>query len=75
MLAISGEERVDGIDAPTLKEAGIDLVSPTGAGSWPRPASPTSKPPDRRAEEMHATQEWKDALSQNGWTDAFVTGR
>jgi putative tricarboxylic transport membrane protein len=23
---------------------------------------------------MHDSQEWKDALSQNGWTDAFMVG-
>jgi putative tricarboxylic transport membrane protein len=26
-------------------------------------------------EEMHATQQWKDALVKNGWTDAFITGQ
>ena len=26
VLATSGEERLDGVDAPTLKESGIDLV-------------------------------------------------
>ncbi len=25
-------------------------------------------------EELHATQQWKEALVKNGWTDAFVTG-
>jgi putative tricarboxylic transport membrane protein len=25
-------------------------------------------------EEMHGTNEWKEALVKNGWTDAFVTG-
>jgi putative tricarboxylic transport membrane protein len=23
---------------------------------------------------MHDSQQWKDALAQNGWTDAFITG-
>jgi putative tricarboxylic transport membrane protein len=23
---------------------------------------------------MHDSQEWKDAVAQNGWTDAFITG-
>ena len=25
-------------------------------------------------EELHGTQQWKEALVKNGWTDAFVTG-
>jgi len=38
----------------------------------------TRAPPRRRLvkvlEEMHGTQQWKEALVKNGWTDAFVTG-
>ena len=26
------------------------------------------------ATSMHDSQEWKDALAQNGWTDAFMVG-
>ena len=25
-------------------------------------------------EELHGTQQWKEALVKNGWTDAFQTG-
>ena len=25
-------------------------------------------------EELHGTQQWKEALVKNGWTDAFETG-
>ena len=25
-------------------------------------------------EDLHGTQQWKEALVKNGWTDAFVTG-
>jgi putative tricarboxylic transport membrane protein len=25
-------------------------------------------------EELHSTQQWKEALVRNGWTDAFETG-
>jgi putative tricarboxylic transport membrane protein len=25
-------------------------------------------------EDLHATDQWKEALVKNGWTDAFVTG-
>jgi putative tricarboxylic transport membrane protein len=24
--------------------------------------------------DLHATDQWKEALVKNGWTDAFVTG-
>lgn len=77
VLAVSGDERLDGIDAPTLTEAGIDLVFTNWRG--------VLAPPDISEEqrdylvdvlsEMHATDEWREALEDNGWTDNFATGQ
>ena len=25
-------------------------------------------------EELHGTEAWEDALAENGWTDALITG-
>lgn len=76
VLAVSGEERVEGVDAPTLKEAGIDLTFTNWRGVL---APPGISEDDRAAmvkilEELHATDAWKEALVKNGWTDAFMTG-
>ncbi|VEG56197.1 periplasmic solute-binding protein [Mycolicibacterium aurum] len=76
VLAVSGEERVEGIDAPTLKESGIDLTFTNWRGVL---APPGISDEDRDAmvkilEELHATDAWKEALVTNGWTDAFMTG-
>jgi putative tricarboxylic transport membrane protein len=76
VLAVSGNERIDGVDAPTLNEAGIDLAFTNWRGIL---APPGISDDDRRAmvtvlEKLHATQAWKDALVKNGWTDAFQTG-
>lgn len=76
VLAVSGEERVEGVDAPTLKEAGIDLVFTNWRGIV---APPEIAGADRDAwiaalEKMHDTPEWEEALATNGWTDAFITG-
>lgn len=76
VLAVSGAERAEGIDAPTLTEAGIDLTFTNWRGILAPPGISTE---DRQAmvaalEKMHATQAWKDALTKNGWSDAFVTG-
>ena len=76
VLAVSSEERVEGIDAPTLKEAGIDLTF----ANWRGVLAPPGISDDAKAamvkvlEELHGTQGWKEALVKNGWTDAFVTG-
>ena len=76
VLATSGEEAVDTIDAPSLKESGIDLVFTNWRGVVAPPGI-TDAERDRLIavfEEMHETQEWKDALETNSWADAFETG-
>ena len=76
VLAVSSDERVEGVDAPTLNEAGIDLTFTNWRGVL---APPGISDDDRQGdgkvlEELHATQAWKEALVKNGWTDAFMTG-
>lgn len=76
VLAVSGDERIEGIDAPTLREAGIDLTFTNWRGVL---APPGISEEDRSRlvtllEELHATDAWKEALVKNGWTDAFATG-
>lgn len=77
VLAVSGEQRVAGIDAPTLREAGFDLTFANWRGVL---APPDISDEDRQAmvrilEELHATDAWQETLTKNGWTDAFMTGR
>lgn len=76
VLAVSSEERVEGIDAPTLTESGIDLTFANWRGVLAPPGiSEDAKQKMLRAlEELHASEQWKQALVENGWTDAFVTG-
>ena len=79
VLAVSGEERLtEGVlaDVPTLTESGIDLVFT----NWRGVVAPPGISDERRGElidyltRMHDSPEWKQALADNGWTDAFVTG-
>jgi len=76
VLATSGEEALKGIDAPSFKEAGIDLTFTNWRGVV---APPGISDADRDRliaafEQMHKTKAWKDALEANGWADAFETG-
>lgn len=76
VLATSGEERLESVDAPTLTESGIDLVFTNWRGLV---APPGITEADRAElvgalEDMHDSKGWDEALAQNGWTDAFVTG-
>jgi len=79
VLAVSGEERQAGDvfgDIPTLKESGIDVVF----ANWRGVLAPPGISQKRRDElisylsDMRDTPEWKKALKDNGWNDAFVTG-
>ncbi|MHA3021106.1 Bug family tripartite tricarboxylate transporter substrate binding protein [Mycobacterium sp. BMJ-28] len=76
VLAVSGDKRAEGIDAPTLTEAGINLTFTNWRGVL---APPGISDEARQAlvkvlEELHATDAWKEALVRNGWSDAFLTG-
>lgn len=75
VLAISGPNRVDAVDAPTLKESGIDLEFTNWRGVVAPPGiSDTDKAALTKAiATMHESQEWKDVMAKNGWTDAYLT--
>jgi putative tricarboxylic transport membrane protein len=73
-LGVSSAERVSTVDAPTLKEGGVDLEFINWRG-W---IAPGGLDEDEKtaltdlAGKMHETQQWKDALAKNGWTDAYM---
>ncbi|KAA1424352.1 tripartite tricarboxylate transporter substrate binding protein [Nocardioides antri] len=76
VLAVSGDERLDSVDAPTLTEAGVDLVFT----NWRGVLAPPGISDEQRAylvdlfTDMHDTAEWQEALEANGWSDNFATG-
>ncbi|HEX5597482.1 MAG TPA: tripartite tricarboxylate transporter substrate binding protein [Micromonosporaceae bacterium] len=76
VLAVTSAERVDGVDAPTLKEHGIDLVF----SNWRGLVAPPGLTAEQKqvlvdlVTKMHDSKEWKDALAAKGWTDAFQSG-
>jgi putative tricarboxylic transport membrane protein len=75
-LAVTSAEPVEGLDVKTLNEQGVDLEFTNWRG-WVAP--PELGEEDKQAlidlaTKMHDTQEWKDALTTNGWTDAFMVG-
>jgi putative tricarboxylic transport membrane protein len=79
LLAVSGEERLKGegiSDAPTLTEAGIDLVFTNWRGVFAPPGISDERRDEMIAllEEMHDTPEWQQALEDYGWIDEFKTG-
>ncbi|MFF0113474.1 Bug family tripartite tricarboxylate transporter substrate binding protein [Streptomyces prasinus] len=76
LLAVTGPERVPGLDAPTLREAGYD-VNFTNWRGIVAPPGLTDAERDQLivlVEELHDSNEWRASLKQNGWDDAFLTG-
>lgn len=76
VLAVTSEQPIDGIDAPTATEAGIDLVFTNWRGLV---APPDINDADRLQliaglDRLHDSEQWQQALANNGWTDAYLTG-
>ena len=76
ILAVSGDQRIAGVNAPTLKEAGVDVE----LTNWRGIVGPPGMPDNARQgwiqmlTRMHDSQAWKDTLQKNDWADAFSTG-
>ncbi len=76
VLAVSSPQRVDGIDAPTLRESGIDLdlanwraiVAPPGLSSAEQETLL------QRMTTLSKSAAWHEALTKNGWEDQFLAG-
>jgi putative tricarboxylic transport membrane protein len=76
ILAVTSEKPVDGVDAPTLTDEGVDLVFT----NWRGIVAPSGLD-DAQTQtfidlvtKMHDSDGWKKALADNGWADAFMTG-
>ena len=67
---------MEGVDAPTLTDEGVDLVFANWRGIV---AAPGISDEERQrfvdaVTTMHDSDAWTAALEENGWTDAFLTG-
>lgn len=75
-LAVTSEKRIDGIDAPTLKEQGVDLV----IGNWRAVmAAPELAAADRDKlasviDAMVKSEQWKKQLAERNWLDNYLAG-
>lgn len=76
VLAVTSAKRSPDVDAPTLKEAGVELEFTNWRGLV---AAPGVSDADKAklvglVQKMHESPAWKDALSKNNWIDAYQTG-
>ncbi|MFT3777321.1 MAG: tripartite tricarboxylate transporter substrate binding protein [Ottowia sp.] len=75
-IAVTSPQRLPGLDAPTLKEQGIDVEIGNWRGVF---GGPGITPPQRKAliDALVATTQspsWQEALKKNGWTPALLAG-
>ena len=76
VLALSGPERVAGVDAPTLRDAGVDVE----LENWRSVVAPPgiSAADKQRLEAvidaMVRSDPWRKALAQYRWTDRYLSG-
>jgi putative tricarboxylic transport membrane protein len=75
-LAVSGASRVDGLDAPTLKEVGIDveLVNWRGVFGAPGLTAPQTAALVEVIDKMVKGPTWQAELKKRDWTDVFLGG-
>jgi len=76
ILAVSSDAAVEGIDAPTIKDSGTDVVLSNWRGVM---AAPDIKPEEETAivamiQGMHDGPAWTEALESNAWEDLFLPG-
>jgi putative tricarboxylic transport membrane protein len=76
ILAVTSEKPVEGVDAPTLTEAGVDLTFTNWRGIVAAPDI-TEDEAQRHVDmitQMHDSEAWQQVLKDQGWTDAFIAG-
>ncbi|TWG92398.1 putative tricarboxylic transport membrane protein [Mesorhizobium sp. J18] len=76
IIGISSDERVEGIDAPTFKEAGVDVA----IQNWRSVSAAPGISAEQEAaigediRKMVESKSWQDALAKNGWADTYLAG-
>ncbi len=76
VLAVTGEARAPGLDAPTLREAGIDVVFRNWRGLVAPPG--LSAEADERLRgivaRLHDSTVWARTVTAQRWADAYLPG-
>jgi len=76
-IGVTSEKRLPGINVPTLKEMGYDVV----LGNWRGVYGAPGITPEQRAAltdiivKATKSKSWAEALEKNAWTPALMTGK
>lgn len=76
LLAVTSAERLAGVEAPTLKESGIDVV----VENWRMVAAAPGLSAEQEAavsadvEKLVKSASWQEILKTKGWQDSYLSG-
>ena len=75
-LAVTSDKRLKGVDVPTLKEQGIDVVIGNWRGVYGAPGITAEQRKALTELVVKATKSktWAESLEKNNWTAALMTG-
>jgi len=75
-LAVTSDKRLKGVDVPTLKEQGIDVVIGNWRGVYGAPGITAEQRKALTEMLVKATKSkaWAESLEKNNWTPALLTG-
>jgi putative tricarboxylic transport membrane protein len=76
LLAVTSDEKRPGVNAPTLKEQGINVSVGNWRGVVGAPDMPAAARRQwiERFDKLHESGAWKEVLQKQGWEDAYLSG-
>jgi putative tricarboxylic transport membrane protein len=76
VLAISSDKKIEGIDAPTLKESGFDVVLQNWrmVAAAPGLSAEQKKAVQADVEKLVKSKTWQETLKTKGWADTYLSG-
>jgi putative tricarboxylic transport membrane protein len=75
-IGVTSPQRLPGLEIPTFKEQGVDLVLTNWRSVFGAPAitDAQKKTLSELIDKMVKSNTWKDILKQKGWDDAYLPG-
>lgn len=75
-LAISSDKRLPGVDIPTLKEQGVDVLLANWRGIVAAPGITKAQKDEltKTVEKAVKSKEWQATLKKNEWSDYYLAG-
>ncbi|GGM50055.1 Bug family tripartite tricarboxylate transporter substrate binding protein [Dactylosporangium sucinum] len=76
VLATTGQRRVAGIDAPTLRETGLDVLFANWRGLVAPPGldAPATAALGTAVSRLRGSDPWQQAIAGHRWTDSYLAG-